>query len=98
MPAQTGNNENNNVFHRKWLWALCLSVVLQAGVGLAGTYVWTGNVSGDWFTAGNWVPVVVPGPLDTINITNANILLTQPVTHNGIINLEGELGRQPAND
>ena len=82
--------------YRAWLWVLCLSVVLKAGVGLAGTYVWTGADSTDWFDPGNWVPTVVPTPFDTVNITNAFITLTQPVTQNGVINLEGgTLGGNP---
>ena len=39
-------------------------------------YTWTGAVSSDWFTAGNWMPNGVPGVLDTVTLAN-----------NGTINL-----------
>ncbi|HZV34029.1 MAG TPA: CARDB domain-containing protein, partial [Verrucomicrobiae bacterium] len=39
--------------------------------GGSGTnFIWTGAVSSDWYTPGNWNPVGVPGPLDTITLTN----------------------------
>jgi choice-of-anchor C domain-containing protein len=43
--------------------------VVPAGP-LTTNYIWTGAVSADWFNAGNWNPVGVPGVLDNAIITN----------------------------
>jgi hypothetical protein len=36
-------------------------------VGQSTIYTWTGAQSGDWFNGQNWLPIGVPGPLDTAN-------------------------------
>lgn len=58
-----------------WSWrpaiALTLSVAAVAGLAqpaAAGNPVWTGAVSSDWFTPGNWNPAAVPNATDTVTI------------------------------
>src|SRR4029077_18143435 len=34
----------------------------------AGSPVWLGTASNDWFTAGNWIPAAVPNATDTVTI------------------------------
>ncbi len=68
------------------VFALCASVLLKTGWCSAATFTWTGSVSSDWFTAGNWTPAGVPASSDTINLTNGTIDLTNSVTLNGVFN------------
>jgi hypothetical protein len=49
------------------------------------TYTWTGAVSNDWFTPGNWSPNGVPGTLDTAIIANEGV--AQLSTNTTIANL-----------
>ena len=58
-------------------------------VGTPASYTWTGSVSTDWFTPGNWTPSGVPGALDTATFNGGirDIGLTAPAgianfTHN----------------
>ena len=44
---------------QRWLVVLTLAYSIT-GSALAGTSTWTGSVSTDWGTAGNWNPVGVP--------------------------------------
>ena len=37
-------------------------------------YTWTGAVSSDWFTAGNWNPNNVPGVLDNVTLANGGTI------------------------
>lgn len=51
---------------RRWRAALLASTALLA-VNTAGAQtVWTGAISSDWFTAGNWIPSAVPDPFETV--------------------------------
>lgn len=41
--------------------------------------VWTGAVSRDWFTPGNWSPATVPGATDVVNIPGTGTIDSLPV-------------------
>jgi T5SS/PEP-CTERM-associated repeat protein len=47
------------------LTGVSLSLV---GPARAGSPVWLGTASNDWFTAGNWIPAAVPNATDTVTI------------------------------
>ncbi|HWD19403.1 MAG TPA: hypothetical protein VHB20_08985, partial [Verrucomicrobiae bacterium] len=42
----------------------------------SATFTWTGTVSKDWLTAGNWSPAGPPGPSDTAIITTGTPIVT----------------------
>jgi Bacterial Ig domain/Protein of unknown function (DUF642) len=52
-----------------------------AGNGLAGatSYIFTGAVNANWFNVTNWTPQGLPGPSDTVTISNS-VTLTNAVT------------------
>ena len=55
--------------------ALPTALLLSAGLWLANSLqaaklTWTGAVSSDWQTAGNWSPAQVPTASDTVNISS----------------------------
>lgn len=45
---------------------------------------WTGDLSSDWFTNGNWNPARVPDGLQVVTIPGVVIAPTQPVVNGGI--------------
>lgn len=52
------------------------------------TISWTGSAgNGDWLTAGNWSPAIVPRPTDIVNV-NANLIIPTGA-HFGVLNLLG---------
>ncbi|HEV7926591.1 MAG TPA: Ig-like domain-containing protein, partial [Verrucomicrobiae bacterium] len=56
-------------------------------------YTWTGAVSGDWFTAGNWNPNGIPGVLDNVTLANGGtISLVNNVSINNFTLTSGTLG------
>ena len=52
------------------LLALCAQSVLAAEI------VWTNSLNGNWESAANWEPNLVPGPSDTAIITNSGVTVT----------------------
>ncbi len=58
------------------LWLLALSLVLPADAALI---TWTGNVSGNWSSTGNWAGGMLPlGSGDSLNFaTSSNKILNQ---------------------
>ena len=57
--------------------ALLLATSTNAG---AATKTWTGAIDNDWHEPGNWSPPGVPAGNDTINIVDASVYATPPVT------------------
>ncbi|HEV2391800.1 MAG TPA: Ig-like domain-containing protein [Verrucomicrobiae bacterium] len=47
-----------------------ININVYSAVNPSTNFFWTGGVSSDWFTPGNWTPAGVPGALDVVNITN----------------------------
>jgi len=56
---------------RTWRAALLASTALLAAPAVRAQTVWTGAVSSDWFTAGNWTPGAVPGAATNVVINSA---------------------------
>lgn len=60
---------------------------------------WSGNISNDWNTSGNWIPTTVPGPASDVIIDNAaaphqpvlpsNLTIRDLVMSAGTLNLNG---------
>src|SRR5689334_6030546 len=63
---------------------LVLSIGLCSSFG--ATINWTNSSGGNWTTATNWSPNIVPGASDTANITNDG---TYTVTVDGIVTVAG---------
>ncbi|MDQ3814702.1 MAG: Ig-like domain-containing protein, partial [Armatimonadota bacterium] len=75
--------------------ALVSSLGFMVGEARAASKVWTGAVSVDWGTSGNWSPAGVPGTADTVaigqgktvnvasNVTVANLTVDQGSTIQG---------------
>lgn len=83
---------NTSSFLTKWLWAVCLiGGIAHSFVAFSQTKTWTGAVSADWHTAGNWSPSGVPTASDvallpvTPTITNQPALLTASASLSGLI-------------
>lgn len=55
-----------------WLFWLVL-LALATSVTSAATITWTGAVSSDWNTAGNWSPAQVPTNVDTVIISSGTV-------------------------
>ncbi|MGA2558007.1 MAG: Ig-like domain-containing protein, partial [Verrucomicrobiota bacterium] len=47
-----------------------VNVTVYSNQAQTTNYTWTGAVSSDWFTPGNWSPNGVPGVLDNVTIAN----------------------------
>jgi len=54
------------------LASTALSAVMPLRTAEAGSPVWNGTVSSDWFTAGNWNTSAVPNATDTVTIDLAS--------------------------
>lgn len=63
-----------------------LSVTFGATGGAAPPKTWTGSVSTDWNTAGNWSPSGVPTATDSVTIPNVT---NQPHLHTGAFTVRG---------
>lgn len=63
-----------------------LSVTFGATGGAAPPKTWTGAVSTDWNTAGNWSPSGVPTATDSVTIPNVT---NQPHLHTGAFTVRG---------
>ncbi len=51
--------------------ALVAALALATEPAIAAEWKWTGSISSDWQTAGNWVPATVPsGTLTRLNVNN----------------------------
>jgi hypothetical protein len=57
----------------------------------AADKTWTGSVSKDWMTAGNWQPPGVPASSDRVTITSGQVVVTAPVLLAGLSLLGGTL-------
>ena len=55
----------------------------------ANSYTWTGAVSSDWFTPGNWSPSGVPGAGDTATINNGTADISGSDATVAVLNLTG---------
>ena len=68
--------------------------------GNSVTYTWAGSTDGDWFRAGNWSPVGVPGPLDIAIYGGAGsaLNLTAPVSVKQLQQTGGALGGTAASE
>lgn len=63
-----------------------LSVTFSETGGAAPPRTWTGAVSTDWNTAGNWSPAGVPGATDSVIVPSAT---NQPHVHTGAFSVHG---------
>src|SRR5690348_1281550 len=63
-----------------------LSATFAANAASAPPKVWTGAVSTDWNTAGNWSPAGVPAATDSVTIPNVT---NQPHLHTGAFSVHG---------
>ncbi|HTR79101.1 MAG TPA: hypothetical protein VMH39_13370, partial [Gemmatimonadaceae bacterium] len=59
----------------------------EAASGTASVKTWTGAVSTDWNTAGNWTPSAVPGTTDSVAIPSG--ATRQPTLHTGAYTVGG---------
>ncbi len=69
------------------LAALAIAGFLVAGGAQAHT--WTGNVSADWHTAGNWDGNAVPGADETAVISSGTVVLAQPTAALAALTMNG---------
>ncbi|MFA7060368.1 MAG: hypothetical protein WC156_06070, partial [Pedobacter sp.] len=87
---------SGSVANRMWALFVCvifITVMLIVSQSFAATLNWTGSVSNDWGTAGNWSPATAPGPTDTVTIGSAARLpvLTDTTTVSGVTINSGTL-------
>ena len=73
---ETGSNYSDLTVDRDSIWRPLLAKA-EKGAYEYGIY-WTGQVSNDWHTAGNWSSNTVPGATDNVTIPPPEFYLNEP--------------------
>jgi hypothetical protein len=76
----------------RFFWSIGVILLMNlAAASHAATRSWTGAVSPDWFTAGNWQPPGVPAAGDSVTITNSAAVTLPQSAAIANMNLHGTL-------